>query len=166
MAWFNNDGLDIRFGVERATPSPGGELTAYGPLRLVSFELDYTDFAATPARVSNTVFLPAYSYVERVRVTTETAFDSAGDAFVYNLGLQRYDQSTEIDYNGLIAAQPQADVNAAGEIQEVIVGHTYAGALIGVSSGANPGYITVDYDTAAPTAGKARWEVYYRYNPA
>lgn len=165
--WTNDDGLYIKYGPTEVTVVDGGEILAgQGDVHLLEFDLDYTtvDDSATAGAtiVGDNVIIPKGAIVERIQIFTETAWDSAGDAFVMNMGTVQLDRSTEIDFNGLLAAIPQADMNAAGEFQEVIVGHTYAGADIGVvGSSTYAGLITVDYDTAAPTAGKSKFRVFY-----
>ena len=158
--WTNNDGLYIKFGTTEATVGTAGELKEYGPLRVVEVEIDYTMLATAAAVMSDTVMIPNGARIERIQVVTETAWDSAGDAFVMNLGLIDQDRTTELDYNGFIAALPQASMDPAGEINEVIIGHTYVGALVGTTL-SNTGLITADWDTAAPTVGKSVFRIYY-----
>lgn len=162
MAWHNDDELYIKYGTEEATAATAGSYRMAGPFEVIELTVDYTDFAASAAIVgSDTAKLPDGARIFFVEVECVTAFDSSGDNFVFNFGLQREDRSTELDYNGLIAAMPQANVDAAGERNVVDIAHTYAGVLVGTTL-ANSGYFTVDYDTAAPTAGAAIFRVYYR----
>ena len=162
MTWTNNDGLYLKFAREEATSAVGGEVQPFGDQLVIAFDLDYSIFtSATPGAVivMDNVTVPNGAQIDEVKLVTETAFDSAGDAFVFNMGLVDQDRTTEIDFNGLVAAMPQASLDAAGETQTVIVGHTYAGADIGTVPG-NTGLVCVDYDTAAPTAGKAKVWIY------
>lgn len=163
--WHNPDGLFIKYGPTEIEVTKGGEiLEGAGDQHFVEFDLDYTfiDDSADPQIVSDNVIVPKGAIVWKIEIITETPWDSSGDNFVLNMGTVRLDRTTAIDANGYLAALPQADMGTAGEVQEVIVGHTYAGADIGVVTDATyPGLITVDYDTAAPTAGKSRFKLWY-----
>lgn len=159
--WFNSDELLIKYGPDEVTPGKAGEvLQGNGDEHVVELDVVYTDFAASPAIIDDNVVIPSGVFLQRVEIITTTAFESAGDAFVFNVGLQDLDRSTEIDYNGLVAALPQSAVDAAGEYADIKIGHTYVGADIGTLTTA-PGYITIDYDTAAPTAGAAKIRIVY-----
>lgn len=163
MAWTNNDGLRVKFGTEEATVTVGGEFRSPGSLRWVEFDLDYsvlTSATAGSTIVMDNVAIPLGARIERVQVVAETAWDSAADNFVLDMGLIALDRSTEVDYDGLIASLPQASMDPAGEINEIIIGHTYVGALVGTTLAA-AGLVTVDYDTAAPTAGRSVIRIYY-----
>jgi len=162
--WKNNDGLYIKYGTDEVVPAVVGEVLAgAGDLHEVEIDLVYTQIASasSPKILNDTVIIPDNAFIERVQVVTLTAWDSSGDTFVLNLGLIKTDRSTEHDYNGLIAALPQASMDPAGEVQEIIIGHTYVGAKVGTVL-ADPGYITADYDTAAPTAGRSTIRIFYR----
>ena len=159
--WNNDDGLYIKFGTDEATAGIGGHVSTADDYQMVSVEVDLTTLAATAGILDDNVWVPANARIDKVEVIVETAADSAGDAAVLNVGLIRKDRSTEIDYDGLVAAMVQGNIDAAGETQEVVIGHTYVGADVGTTT-ANAGYITADYDTAAFTAGVVLIRVFYR----
>lgn len=160
-AWMNDDDLYIKFGLSEGVSTNGGQILDSGPYRCVELDLDYTDFASSATIVNDVVTIPDGARIDRVQIVTVTAFDSAGDAFVFNVGLVKADdRTTAIDADGLVAALPQASVDAAGETQEIIIGHTYVGLLIGTTL-TDTGLICVDYDTAAPTAGAMKLRIFY-----
>jgi hypothetical protein len=157
--WMNSDGLYIKFGTDEADHGVAGEYSTLGPQRMVEAKLTLTEAALTAAIVDDNVWLPAGARIEKVEVIAETAATSGGAA-VLNVGLQRQDRSTELDYDGLVAALALTAINAAGETNSLTPGSTGAGALIGTTL-ANAGYLTFDYDTAAFTAGVMKVRVYW-----
>jgi len=160
MAWYNSDGLYVKFGTEQGTPDVAGEYRTDGPQRMVELVLgDLTDLGTSAAIQSDSCRLPKNARIEKVEVITTTAC-TGGAGSVLNVGLQRSDRSTELDYNGLIAALPVASFNAVGETYEAVAGATYTGALIGTTLAYN-GYLTADYDTDAFTAGAIKVRIYY-----
>ena len=159
MAWTNSDGLRVRFGLEEGVTQKAYEIPSEDGLFVTTvFTVDYTDFCSAAALVSDTVTIPNGARIHSVQTEAETAFTGSG--FVYNVGLIDQDRSTAIDLDGLLAVAPLADVDATGEFKEYVVGSTYAGALIGTVL-TNTGLLCIDYDTAAPTAGRltvrVRW---------
>lgn len=165
MAWYNSDGLYIKYGVEKGEPSTTGEYTTDGPLRMVEVEIPaLTAIAAvaTPTILDDTVVIPKGAFIEKVEVSVDTAADSAADNATLNIGLMRTDRTTELDFDGLITAAAQTTVDANGDVVEFIQGGTAHGALIGTAL-ANNGYLTAGYGTAAYTAGALRVRVYFRF---
>lgn len=157
--WTNADGLFVKFGAEEgAVGKVGSYEDTWGQLLAMTLHIDYTDIAASPAIMDYTTVLPAGSRVYKVEVLCETA--ATGTNAVLNVGLIQMDGSTELDYNGLIAAVPLTSIDAAGEQYDAILAATYAGALIGTTTSVD-GFFTADYDTAAFTAGKWVVTVWY-----
>lgn len=163
MTWSNTDGLYIKFGQEEAVVNPGGEVSPTGDGLMVSFELAYTDFTSATAGaviVMDNVVIPDDAQIDKVELIVHTAFDSSGDGFIFNMGLIDQDRSTEIDFDGLISTEVQADIDAAGDTVTYVVGHADVGALVGTVL-TNSGLVCIDYDTAAPTAGVALVRIYF-----
>jgi len=152
--WHNNDGLFIRYGRDEAVQTTAGTYPTmpYGQhvteLRIPAL----TALGASPAIMSNSVIIPAGATIARVDVIAETLATSGGSAAL-NIGLIRLDRSTELDYDGLVAALALTAINATGETNQLLPGATGAGALVGTKL-ANAGLLTADYDTAAYTAGE------------
>jgi len=163
MAWTNSDGLYVKFGTEEATVGTAGEHSdLIGPEHVHEVVITLTSLGTAAARLDEHVAIPAGARITKIKVINEVAATSGGSATL-NFGLQRLDRSTELDYDGFLAAAPLADYNLAGETKEYIIGVTGVGALVGTTL-ANPGYLTADYDTAAFTAGKLRVQLFW-YKP-
>jgi len=162
MAWTNSDGLRVAFGSEEATVSTAGAYNKKDMEHEVEAVLTLTAITASAALVgSNTLVIPKGARITRLKIIAETAATSGGSATL-NFGLQRLDRSTELDYDGFIAALAKTAYDAAGETTDITVGSTGAGALIGTTL-ANPGYLTADYDTAAFTAGVLRIKLFFYF---
>ena len=158
MSWLDPDGLLRKFGVEKATANIAGEYRNVGQLREIELVLTLSGLTESETPVSDQVFFPKGARIEEVRVTAHTA---AATGTAIDLGLIKTDRSTEIDYNGLLAAFPTGSMDADGETTTLNVGSTYAGALIGTTT-TNPGYITCSRTTAtAFTAGVVRIQIRY-----
>lgn len=158
--WMNNDGLYIKFGAtEGAAGTSGAFEDGVAGQTVVELNIgDLTDLGTAAAIQDDNVFIPAGYTVTKVELINTTAATSGGSA-VLNVGLIRKDRSTELDYDGLIAAGALATFNALGETVTYTAGSTGAGALVGTVL-VYPGYLTADYDTAAFTAGAVKIRVY------
>jgi len=150
MATWTNDGLTRKFGLDKTTGTKGGEYRTNGLLREVEFKINLADLTETETVQSDVVFIPAGVRLAEVKVYTTTA---AATGTAIDLGLIRTDRTTEIDYNGLLAAFPTASMNAAGETTTLVQGSSNVGALVGTTT-ANVGYVTASRtDATAFTAG-------------
>jgi len=153
--WLNTDGLYLKFGPEKATPNKGGEYRTVGALREIKFKIDLTTLTELETPLSDTVFFPKMR-IHSVDVLTHTA---AVTGVAIDLGLVQTNRTTEIDFNGLLAAFPTAQMGTAGEHtiiqQDTTIPTTMVGlgALIGTTT-TLPGYVTCSRTTAtAFTAG-------------
>lgn len=154
--WLNSDGLYLKYGTTKATAHTGGEYRNVGQLREVEVKITLSDLTQTETVQDDTVFIPAGVRIQEVELITQTA-GATGTAI--DVGLIRTDRTTEIDYDGLLAAAPIANHNSAGErtiftaITTVPASATGTGALIGTTT-ANVGYISASRtDATAYTAG-------------
>lgn len=164
--WLNPDGLYIKYGPSEATATTGGEYETDGPFRLTEVEIsDITVLTTTAGAtiLADNVMIPKGARIESVQIINKTAV-TTGSTSALNVGLVREDRSTELDFDGLIAALDSAAFNAAGETVTLTPGSTGAGALIGTTL-ANAGLFVADWDTAVFTAGavyiRVRWYVPY-----
>lgn len=158
QSWLNADSLYTKFGTDRATSTVGGEYRTNTNSRVVEFTIDLTTLTETETPLSDSVFLPAGARIQEVDVITKTL---AATGTAIDLGLIKTDRATEIDYNGLLAAFPTANMDAAGETTNSVVGSTYIGALCGTSL-AFTGYVTCSRTTAtAFTAGVVVVQIKY-----
>lgn len=167
QTWLNSDGLYIKFGQTEATRTNGGsyEDRHYGSVQIFEIEFDLTGITATAGAtiLADNVVIPKNAQIEFAELLMEVAATSGGSAAL-NVGLCRLDRSTEIDFDGIIAAGALATHNAIGSKVVYTKGSTAAGALIGQSVGSNPGLVVADYDTAAYTAGRGVLRIAVRPN--
>ncbi len=156
----NINSLYREYGVTKATPAVGGYVVGTGDIREVVFDLDLTALTTAETVVIDTVFVPSGFIVKEVEIFTETA---AATGTAIDLGLIRRDRSTELDYDGLLAAFPTASMNAAGETNVIRDNTTYDGALVGTTL-AYDGLLTCSRtDSTAFTAGALKiWVRYYK----
>jgi hypothetical protein len=151
MAYFNSDGLLLKYGTERGLPTQGGEYKTYGRLHEIEIQIDMTKLTdPTETIQSDVTILPSGVIIQEVEIDVKTA---AATGVAIDIGLTRLDRATELDYDGIVAALATASI-AAGKKIVITNGSTSAGALIGGSALANPAYISASRTTAtAFTAG-------------
>jgi hypothetical protein len=172
-----NDGLLHKFGTSQATVAKGGEVLAgASTVKMVEFKVDLAVVAASTSQyiLDETITIPSGAWIEKVvvQVLTETAGANAN----LDLGLVDQDRSTEIDFDGFLAA---ADVfnggTDIGGFFEFLPPHqvqagsalaitTEGGALLGTKL-SNTGFVTANYNNAAFTAGVVVIRIYYSINP-
>ncbi len=169
--YFNQDGLTVRFGT-RVTDDdenvPAQSSTA-GIDQEVSFQLNLVDLVTTDAsgeaagEFANSAFIPANSTVTSVQVILDTIATSGGSADLL-IGAYTVDSATGllvvVDADGFMTAA-EGDILLLDGAQGDDVAAT-AGALIGVSVGANPIVVAAAFTTAAFTAGEVSVRIRYR----
>ena len=162
MSYLNKDKLLIKFGTENAVPNQAGEYSFDGPRHCIEINIpDMTKIVSTNGGsfLSDQVFFPKNARIESIEVISETA--CTGTGAVLNIGLiSSADRTTEIDFNGIVAAIPVTSLATAGQYTHLHEGDTYAGALLGTTN-STVGYLVADYDTAAFTAGAVKMRLYY-----
>lgn len=157
-SWTNSDGLYLKYGPDKATAKKGGEFKTESNLRTVEFKVTLADLTESETVLDDTIFLPAGARIQEVETVTHTA---AATGVAIDLGLIKTDRSTEIDYDGLLAAAPIANMNAAGEKNIYSDNTTYDGALVGTTL-AYTGYVTCSRTTStAFTAGVVYVKIRY-----
>lgn len=159
MSYLNADGLWVRTGTEEGASGKGGEFHNYGSLRQWEWKLTLVDypFGSTIYIIDYQCILPKARYIG-VDIEVHTA--CTGTSATLDFGLQRTDQTTEIDYDGFLAAVTMATIDApAGKIRSYLAEATdsipipaVGGALLGTTT-TNTGYPTVRVNTASFTAG-------------
>lgn len=160
MAWTNADNLYVKFGTEKATPSKGGEYNLLGPEHMIEVHIDLQNLTATEETpVSDTIIFPAGVRPVRVR-TIVTEVPVTGDAANWNLGFMETDRSTEIDFDGLVAAGDGEVGAAVGTITDYTQGSTEHGADLGELTTV-PSYIVAWADTGTFSAGMLRVQIFY-----
>lgn len=159
--WINSDGLVIQLGETEAVLGKGGSYEdVVGGSIVTEFVLNFGDIPLTTATVvDQSVVLPSGYILESVELIAETAVTSGGAATI-DFGLQRLDRTTELDYNGIVAALAITALNAAGKRVVIQNGSTGAGALFNGTATSFPGVFTANSLVAALTAGKVRVKLY------
>lgn len=155
MSYVNDDGLFILTNRGEGEARAQG-MTTEGVKRY--FVIDIDDMTAVPASPAapqqNDAYIPAGAYITNAFVIVKTACTSGGSATL-NIGLQTR-AGAAIDVDGIDQTVAVADLAANKAV-------ACNGALVGGTAtvGANNGYISFDYDTAAFTAGAIKIVVEY-----
>lgn len=150
--WTNEDGLEVRFGIDRATSADSGGTSAEEKVHVFDIadatELGDTDTAAV---AGDAAYIPAGAIVKDAYFVVDTAFTSGGSA-VLDLGLKEAD-GTNTDDDG-IDSLALAAIDADDDVVEA------DGALVGTRL-AEDSYVMATYDTAAFTAGAGKLVIKY-----
>ena len=157
MATWTNNGMTRKYGPDRTIPQTAGEYRTVAELREIEVKIDLTKLTQTETVQSDTVFFPKGMKIEQIDIFVDTA---AATGIAIDLGLVKSDRTTEIDYDGFLAAMPTATL-AAGAKVTLVKGGTNVGALVGGTT-TSVGYITCSATTAtAFTAGSIRVRIRY-----
>jgi hypothetical protein len=151
QSWLDNAGLYQKYGVDQTTVGKGGEYRNNENERVIEFKINLATLTETETILDDNVFMPAGMRISEVKIKTHTA---AATGTAIDLGLVRTDRTTEIDFNGILAAFPTASMTPAGETFIYTQPNTAeAGALVGTTT-ANVGQFTCSRtDSTAFTAG-------------
>lgn len=161
QSYYDNTGLLRLYGTDKATSNPAGEYKTYGELRTVEVLIDLTTLTTTVGGtiLSETTFFPK-ARIEEIVLEVHTA--ATGSSSTLDFGLISTDRTTEIDYNGFIAAEVLSGVlDTVGKKITYTAGVSKAGALIGTTT-TSVGYLVANANTAVFTAGKVLLRVKYR----
>jgi hypothetical protein len=157
--WDDNAGLHQVYGVDQATTENGGEYRNYGNERSIEIKIDLTSLNQNEVVQMDNVFFPVGMKITEIEVFVETA---AATGVAIDLGFIRTDRTTEIDYDGLLAAFPTATMTVGNKVV-LRKGGTNAGAMVGSGvATTNVGLITCSATTAtAFTAGLIKVTIRY-----
>lgn len=163
--WQNSDGLRVKFGTDEGTSTHPAGSYSLGDEQVIEVVITLSELTATETILNDAVWVPANSHITRVEVMTLVA---AATGTAIDVGLIDQDYSTEIDYNGFLAAYATATMNAVGEVNTLYevgssptTGLTTVGALVGQEV-TNTGYISASRtDATAFTAGKIKLKIFY-----
>ncbi len=146
-------------GIDSAATQNGGEYRNNGKEREIEVTINLSTLTETETVLFDNVFMPAGMKITEVEVFVETA---AATGVAIDVGFVRTDRTTEIDYDGLLAAFPLATMTIGNKVV-LRKGGTNAGAMVGSGvATANVGYITASRTTAtAFTAGQIKLTVRY-----
>lgn len=168
--WTNDDGLNVRFGLERATPAVGGHMRTAGHTMEMMVNIDWAQVTGTDALLEThpLTMIPDGVYIIAATMYVKTAW--AGSSSTLNIGLWNDDGDGTFsvnDLNGIAAAITLAEQSVIGEP------FSCDGALVSVQgqsattklagTGDRPLAVSVSWGTAAFTAGNSDLVIEYRY---
>lgn len=159
QAWLDNAGLYQKYGVDQTTSGTGGEYRNNGKERQIEFSLNLVTLTEAETIVDDNIFFPSGVKITQVEILVETA---AATGVAIDVGLVRTDRTTEIDFNGILAAFVTATMTVGNKVT-LVKGGTQAGALVGSGvATTNVGQITASRTTAtAFTTGLVKITVFY-----
>lgn len=161
-SWDNADGLHLTFGTDKTTATTAGEYKTFGELRTTEVKIDLSTLAVTtPLILANTTYFPKCR-IEEVIIEVQTAATSSGSGTV-DIGFIKQDRTTELDYNGLIAAEVKGALDTAGKKVTYINGTSKAGALIGTTT-TDVGLLVANVNTAVYQTGIVYVRIKWRPN--
>jgi len=164
--WMNDDGLYIKYGTsEGVSTHPAGQYaTTVSGEHCLEVVLTLATLTQTETIVNDSVWIPANAWITKVEVLTVVA---AATGTAIDVGLIDQDRTTEIDYNGILAAFVTATMNAVGEsttlgeVTSMPASITTQGALVGQEV-TNTGYITASMtDATSFTTGVIKLRIWY-----
>lgn len=162
--WKNADGLYLKLGTSEAVSTHAGGTYAatVGGVYVTEVDIVLASLTQTETILNDAVWIPANAHILWVDTITVVA---AATGTAIDVGFIDQDRTTEIDYDGLLAAFPLGNMNLVGETvrftqaHTVLAGVTGTGALIGEEL-TDTGYISASMtDATAFTAGKIRLQV-------
>ena len=148
-------GVANHYGVRTTNGKNGGQSKSTGIVKRAQWDFDYNDL---PDAASNNLqySIPANSTIVSAVLYVDTAFTSTSTTTDLTVGLQKAD-GTAIDDDGLIEAD-EATQTTIAVANSVITG---AGALIGLTIGANAGELVVTPSADDLETGAGRIVVEY-----
>ena len=164
MSWQNEDGVYIRYGLERAAVKDSG-VTTKEVLRylvvdlsvakgLPTFTADLNNNGTNNGFAGDDAYIPAGSYITKATLVATTAFVT-GDSATLGIGLAQLTGAV-IDVDGIDAA---IAVGAMAANKVVLCNGALAGQALGV--GANDAYVYTTQNTGTFSAGAAKLVIEY-----
>jgi len=160
----NADGLVVKYHKAQSTASKAGNYQEAGSGDQVTEVIIALASLPTVASgnvqiQSDNVTIPNGAFIKKVSV--QVLKETAGVNANLNVGLVDQDCTTEIDFDGFLAAADAFNGGTdLGTVTEFTVGTTEAGAKIGTKI-TNTGLITAHADTGDFTAGVVRVLIYW-----
>ena len=165
MSWQNDDGVYIRYGLERAAVKDSG-VTTKEVLRylvvdlsvvkgLPTFTADLNNNGTNNGFAGDDAYIPAGSYITKATIVVTTAF-ATSDSATLDIGLAQL-AGTVIDVDGIDDAIAVGALNAANKV--VLCNGALAGQALGV--GANDAYVYTTQNTGTFSAGAAKLVIEY-----
>jgi hypothetical protein len=161
-SYLNSDNLFVKIGVTKATPNIAGEFKTYADRRFIEAKIDLTTLTTANVIQSDQLVFPTGARIEAVTITTLTAAVTGSSALL-NVGLiKTADRTTEVDFDGILAAATTANMTLGNEVRQVKGGAT-AGALVGSGAQATafPAHLCAATTTGTYSAGLINVRVEY-----
>lgn len=155
--WLNNDGLELKYGIDKTKADLVGEFRYDGPVRCLEIDLVAVRMPAVASNsvvIEDTNSLPKGAVIERIEIVKYTTF--VGSGATLNIGLIDTDRSSNASANALVDAATIAELNAGGTN---VAG--WVGAGVNAAALTAPKLITWEVDTAAITQGDGELRIYY-----
>lgn len=165
QTWLNADGLYVKFNGSAGTATTAGQYAAEGDRSITELEIDLSKLTSTAGTVLfDNVIIPKDAWIEKILVRVAVPATSSGDVDTgtFDLGLVRFDRTTEIDYDGLIQQMVEDDLDTLNTEQALTINTAGKGGDLMGTQLANSGYICGNFNTTAFTAGKVRVLIYFR----
>jgi hypothetical protein len=176
----NSDGLVVRYGADEGDRALGGELKTFGPERIVTAKIKYTDALSTTAKLIGNgtatndgtvgIVIPKGARIKAVEIIVKTAFTSSGTlaSATLPIGLiKASDRSTTLDLTAFTTtAFVGSNLDTAGKRSFLTIGSTGVGTQVGATISEN-GYLVVansTHGTNPYTAGEIQLNVIF-YDP-
>jgi hypothetical protein len=159
MAYTDIGGLYQEWGLEQTVTHKGGEYRNNGLEREIEVRIDLTTLTEAETVLDGNIFFPVGMKITEIEILVETA---AATGVAIDLGFIRTDRTTEIDYDGLLAAFVTATMTVGNKVV-LRKGGTQAGAMVGSGvATTNVGHLTCSRTTAtAFTAGVIKVTIRY-----
>jgi hypothetical protein len=157
--WYNNDGLELKYGLDKVKNGLTGEFRYDGPVNCIEIEFDYSRLptvAQNSVLIGDNYTLPVGAKIERVEIQNFVNFDSAGDAMTLNVGWINTDRTNGVDVDAFVVAATQTELNTGGTNIAGWVGAEVGGVPLTVAK-----LLTWEVDTAAATAGSGVIRIYF-----
>lgn len=164
--WTNDDGLNIRFGLEKGTASVEGKLSTLGDEEQVVVTIDWDNISNTDAPVAThpLVGIPTGAHIISATFYVTEAF--TGTSGTLDIGLWHDDGDgtfSVYDLDGIDAAIAVTAIDAIGDqvaCDGVLVG---SGAVALAGTGGRPLYVSAkEHASNAFTAGTGDLVIKYR----
>lgn len=159
MVWVDNTGLVQEWGLEQTVNSKGGEYRNNSKEREIELTIDLATLTEAETVLDNNITFPTSVKITEIEIFVETA---AATGTAIDLGFVRQDRTTEIDFDGLLAAFVTATMTVGNKIV-LRKGGTQAGAMVGSGVATTlPAYFTCSRTSAtAFTAGRIKVTIRY-----
>lgn len=160
----NADGLNVYLGRGESVITRAGEYVMANGEHVTEVFVSLADLPTAASGneqiVADNVTIPNGAFIRMVTVFVVEEPTTSGSPNL-DFGLVDQDRSTEIDFNGLLAATDTWETGTdLGKYEEYKVGSTEVGALVGTQI-TNTGILTCSADTADWTDGVVRLRVHW-----